>query len=120
MGKYNYDERMRNEIAEQILEAVENLALMTQREFVALRQEMQEMREELRGEFRTEMQATREEIRKDIQAGREALYNKLHGEIEELRQEMRQELRANFAPITGMVANHEFRIERVEKKLDIS
>jgi len=116
MDNSDYDEDMRQEIAEEILEAVENLALMTQREFVAVREEirgeMQVMSDELRSEFLREMQIQRDEIR----MGWEAFYGKLHEEIEDLRQEMK----AGFAPISGMVANHEYRIERAEKKLDIS
>ncbi len=105
MEKFDYDEDVRNEIAEQILEAVENLALMTQREFVAVR-------EDLREEFHGETQ----NLRNEMQAGFKLLYTQLHEEIEDLRKEMR----AGFATIHGVLTNHEFRLERIEKKLDIS
>ena len=126
MGMREYYEDMRNEI----MEAIENLALMTQREFMALRGEMGEMKEELCGEMQVmktelhgEIHVAKDELRGEMKAIKEELRGEmlilkedLHDEIEDLR----NETRAGFAAITGIITNHEYRLERVEKKLDIT
>jgi hypothetical protein len=127
MNTKEYDEIMeiieglRNDIKE-VKELIENLALMTQREFLAMRGEMKEMDKNIRGDLRGEIQQMDNDLRGEIRQMDDDLRGEirhvregLHEEIEDLRREMR----AGFAAITGVVTNHEYRIERVEKRTGI-
>lgn len=91
MTDYEYDE---------IMEAIENLATMVQREFLVMQSEFLAVHEKI--------DSLRAEVGKDI--------GSLRGEIREMRDEMKM----GFAAINSIVFNHEFRLDRLEKKSDIS
>ena len=125
----DYDEDMWNEV----MEAIENLALMTQREFVAIHEELNGVRTDV-SELRKDVDLMRSDInvlQKDVDLMRsdinaihndmdlmrsdiDAIRTDLHGIHEEMS-DMHDEMRAGFAATNGVVVSHEYRLKRIEK-----
>ncbi|HVN26615.1 MAG TPA: hypothetical protein VMT99_03120 [Candidatus Paceibacterota bacterium] len=101
MDLLEYDDEMTGEI----MDAIENLALMTQREFVALRAEMQEFKEDLKLELKAELKAElRAEFKADIRTElRPELLAEFQAALNALKAELHEELYSGFTVLRNKI-----------------
>jgi len=90
---------MDKQLYNKVMKEIEQLAQMTQREFVAVREEMGEFRKEVKNEFSL--------LRNDMEAGMQGLA----GMIKDVHIDVKELKDASYT--------HEFRIDRLEKRAGV-